>query len=124
MMYGLGVLAFAYFAGQYVGEYLGALLGVQANVGGVGFAMIFLILIKSYMEKKAWTNADFNLGIDFWNKIYVPVVIAMSASQNVKVAVSSGMLALLVGLVPLFLLFGFFPLIVKTFAPKEHGNPE
>lgn len=118
MMYGLGVLAFAYFAGQFVGEYLGSLLGVQANVGGVGFAMIFLILLKGYMEKREWTNADFNLGIDFWNKIYIPVVIAMSATQNVKVAVSSGMLAILVGLVPLLLLFGFFPIIVRTFSPK------
>jgi malonate transporter MadL subunit len=118
IMYGLGILAFSFFAGQFFGEYLGELLGVQANVGGVGFAMLFLIFIKDFLEKRKWTSKDFDLGIDFWNKLYVPVVIAMSATQNVKVAVSSGMLALAVGLIPLILLFGFFPLIVKTFSSK------
>jgi malonate transporter MadL subunit len=113
IMYGLGILAFSYLSGQWLGETLGHLLGINANVGGVGFAMLILISLKTWFEKKQWT--DFEFGIDFWNKMYVPIVIAMSASQNVKVAVSSGILAVLAGLIPTVLLFAFFPALIKYF---------
>ena len=37
-IYGVALLAFCYVTGQIFGEFLGKTLGVEANVGGVGFA--------------------------------------------------------------------------------------
>lgn len=119
LMYGLGLLAFSFLSGQFLGEELGVWLGVKANVGGVGFAMIILILAKDFLEKKNLVNEDFKKGIDYWNVMYVPVVIAMSASQNVKVAVSSGFLAIIAGLVPAVLVFWFFPYFVQKLKPNN-----
>ena len=56
MMYGLGMLAFSFLLGQFLGETLGVWLGVEANIGGVGFAMLLLILAKDFLEKtRRWT---------------------------------------------------------------------
>ena len=49
-IYGVAILAFCYFAGNFIGDMLGALLKVKANVGGVGFAMLFLILLIDYLQ--------------------------------------------------------------------------
>jgi len=39
-----GVKSKGWIAGQFVGELLGEWLGVQANVGRVGIAMLLLVL--------------------------------------------------------------------------------
>ncbi len=44
IIYGVALLAACLLAGLYIGELLGQLLGVQANVGGVGIAMLLLVL--------------------------------------------------------------------------------
>ena len=45
IIYGVALLAFCYVVGQILGEFLGKLIGVNANVGGVSFAMLLLILL-------------------------------------------------------------------------------
>ena len=115
MMYGLGMLAFSFLLGQFLGETLGVWLGVEANIGGVGFAMLLLILAKGVLEKNRAMGSDWASGIEFWNQLYVPVVIAMSASQNVRLAVSSGFLAILAGLLPTVLAFFGLPVLLRTF---------
>ena len=45
VIYGVALLAGCYMAGNVIGDILGALLGVKANIGGVGFAKLFLIII-------------------------------------------------------------------------------
>ena len=115
MIYGLALLALSFLLGQWVGEVLGNLLGINANVGGVGFAMIFLLIFKEWFLNKGWFNPDMEFGIDFWNKLYIPVVIAMAASLNVKSAISSGTLAIVVGILPVILAFLIFPMIIKSF---------
>ena len=115
IIYGLALLSFSYIVGQLIGELLGKLLGINSNVGGVGFAMLILMVLKEVFERKGWWKEDLILGIDFWNKMYIPVVIAMAASLNVKSAISSGNLAILVGIIPVFLGFAFFPVLLKSF---------
>jgi len=114
MIYGLALLALSFLLGQWVGEVLGNLLGINANVGGVGFAMIFLLIFKEWFLNKGWFKPDMETGIDFWNKLYIPVVIAMAASLNVKSAISSGSLAIAAGILPVLLAFLIFPLIIKS----------
>jgi malonate transporter MadL subunit len=113
MIKGLALLAFSFLLGMWTGEILGSLLGIQANVGGVGFAMIFLILIKEWFTRRRWFGSELEFGIEFWNKLYIPVVIAMAASLNVKSAISSGSLAIFAGILPVFLAFLIFPMLVK-----------
>ncbi|MEN2284068.1 malonate transporter subunit MadL [Algoriphagus sp. SE2] len=115
IIYGLALLSFSYLVGQWLGEILGRLLGINSNVGGVGFAMLILMVLKEVFERKGWWNTELILGINFWNKMYIPVVIAMAASLDVQSAVSSGLLAVLVGLIPVALAFAFFPLLLKFF---------
>lgn len=115
LIYGLALLSFSYLVGQWLGELLGKLIGINSNVGGVGFAMIILMLLKEFFERKGWWKPEVIAGIDFWNKLYIPVVIAMAASLNVKAAISSGNLAIIAGIIPVILAFAFFPLLMKAF---------
>ena len=40
IIYGVAALAACHLAGVILGDLLGVILGVQSNVGGVGFAML------------------------------------------------------------------------------------
>jgi malonate transporter MadL subunit len=119
MIKGLALLSFCFLAGMWCGSILGTLLGIDANVGGVGFAMVFLLLSKEYMTSKGLWNGEFGFGLEFWNKLYIPIVIAMSASLNVKSAVSSGLLALLAGTLPVLLAFGVVKILLKQVNPEK-----
>lgn len=121
-IYGIAVLALSYLLGQWMGEFLGSLIGIDANVGGVGFAMMILMLLKEWLVKNSLMSMEMESGIDFWNKLYIPVVIAMAASLNVKSAISSGTLAIAAGTIPVFVSFLVFPSILKKFKPKDDGN--
>lgn len=118
VIYGVALLAFCYLAGQLAGELLGRLLGIEANVGGVGFAMLLLILLNDWFAKKKRTNALTDKGIEFWSQMYIPIVIAMSATQNVKVAVSSGFIAILAGIIPVLLCLSTIPLLNRSAKSK------
>jgi malonate transporter MadL subunit len=113
MIKGLALLSFCFLVGMWCGTLLGSWLGIDANVGGVGFAMVFLLLSKEYLVKKGGWNGEFAFGLEFWNKLYIPIVIAMAASLNVKSAVSSGLLAVLAGLLPVLLAFWVFKVLIK-----------
>ena len=52
IIYGVGLLALCTLVGIVVGDMLGVLFGVKSNVGGVGIAMILLIFIRIWMDKR------------------------------------------------------------------------
>ncbi|MFD2202018.1 malonate transporter subunit MadL [Shivajiella indica] len=122
-IYGVALLALSYLLGQWLGEALGYFIGINANVGGVGFAMMILMLLKEWFIKNNRLTHEMESGMDFWSKLYIPVVIAMAASLNVKSAVSAGTLALAAGSIPVLVCFLVFPILVKNFSPKSNGNP-
>ncbi|MFN6018919.1 MAG: malonate transporter subunit MadL, partial [Bacteroidota bacterium] len=105
VIYGIGLLAFCFLVGQFIGESLGRLLGIEANVGGVGFSMILLMICTDGLQKRGLLPVPTEQGILFWSTMYIPIIIAMSATQNVFAALSQGFLALLVGILPTLLLF-------------------
>jgi malonate transporter MadL subunit len=47
IIYGVALLAFCMLVGVFVGDILGELIGAEANVGGVGIAMLLLIVLSS-----------------------------------------------------------------------------
>lgn len=113
IIYGVTILSLCYLLGQIVGEFLGKILGVEANVGGVGFAMLFLILLHDYLQKRNFFNQKTEEGIQFWSQMYIPIIVAMAASQNVKLAVNSGMIAILAGIIPVIICFAVIPFLAK-----------
>lgn len=115
MIYGIALLAFSFLVGQWMGTLLGHWIGIDSNVGGVGFAMIILILTKELFQRKGWFKPELEYGVDFWGKLYIPVVVAMAASLNVKAAVTSGSLAIAAGVLPALICFFIFPKLIKSF---------
>ena len=116
------MLSLCYFAGLFVGEVMGGLAGLNANVGGVGFAMLFLLLLCSYSEtvKTCLKNERFSDGLRFWQNMYIPVVIAMSASQDVVKAVRSGWLAILCGITLTVLSLCLIPFVSRISSSKNN----
>jgi len=109
MIYGVAALAACFLVGKILGEYLGQWIGIDANVGGVGFSMILLIMVMQWLRKfKGW-NQQADTGVLFWSNLYIPVIVAMSAVQNVKGALSSGAIAVLAGVVPTAVCFFLVP---------------
>ena len=118
-IYGVAILAACFLTGQFLGELLGIWLKIDGNVGGVGFAMLFLILLGDWMKKKKYLPDETEKGILFWSAMYIPVVIAMSATQNVKAALSGGWVAVLVGVFGTALCFFLVPVIAKIGMDKN-----
>ena len=98
---GLAVLAGCYLVGQVLGELLGLALGVDANVGGVGFAMVIFVLVADQLRRRDKFPAASEMGVLFWSALYIPIVVAMAATQNVASALSEGPMAILVGIASL-----------------------
>jgi len=127
---GTALLALCYLVGLVVGELLGKWIGVDANVGGVGFAMILLLVARSQLEKRGLMPAGMQVGITFWAALYIPVVIAMAASQNVLAAVKGGPIALIAAVGAVALCALAIALLNRTrFARSSEGwdkagNPE
>ncbi len=112
-IYGVTILAGCFLAGQYLGDLLGLWLGIDGNVGGVGFGMLFLILLSNWMKEKKYFQPMTESGILYWSAMYIPVIVAMSATQNVKAALSGGWVAVIVGVVATGACFLLVPLISK-----------
>lgn len=98
LIYGLLIMGVCMLVGTMIGDVLGLLLGLKnANVGGVGFAMLFLILVTDKLKEMKKFSKPAESGILFWSAIYIPVVVAMAATQNVQAALKGGWAALIAG---------------------------
>ncbi|MBY0240943.1 MAG: malonate transporter subunit MadL [Burkholderiaceae bacterium] len=95
IIYGTALLAVCHLLGIFLGDLLGALIGVKTNVGGVGIAMILLICARLYMHKRGLMPQTTESGVTFWGAMYIPVVVAMAAQQNVVAALRGGPVAVL-----------------------------
>ena len=113
VIYGVSLLAGCMIAGIFLGELLGKLIGVQANVGGVGIAMLLMILFADFLRRRGRLNPVSQQGVIFWSSIYIPVVVAMAAKQNVVAAVKGGPAALLAGALAVVVSCALVPLISR-----------
>lgn len=113
VIYGVALLAFCYLTGVFLGDVLGALLGVKANVGGVGFAMLLLIILSNKGIDNGWLDKKSQEGIAFWSAMYIPIVVAMSSIQNVVAALSGGVVAVLGGVLGVLFGFVFIPILSR-----------
>jgi malonate transporter MadL subunit len=95
IIYGTALLAACHLLGIFLGDLLGLALGVKTNVGGVGIAMLLLIAARLYMQKRDILPKLTELGVEYWGAMYIPVVVAMAAQQDMVAALRGGPVALL-----------------------------
>src|SRR3954451_6017861 len=95
IIYGTALLAVCHLLGIVCGDLLGRALGMKANVGGVGIAMLLLIAMRHWLHKQGRLCATSESGVNYWGAIYIPVVVAMAMQQNVVAALSGGPMALI-----------------------------
>lgn len=120
---GTALLAACTLFGVIVGSILGMLIGIPANVGGIGISMVTLILVGSYLKRTGKLVLDVESGIKYWAAIYIPVVVAMAAKQNVFGAVSGGAMAISAGVVSVLVGFLLVPIINKSFSKSNATQP-
>jgi malonate transporter MadL subunit len=95
IIYGTALLAACHLLGIFLGDLLGQAMGVKTNVGGVGIAMLLLIFARLTMQKRNILPKLTEAGVEYWGAMYIPVVVAMAAQQDVVSALRGGHLALL-----------------------------
>ncbi len=122
VIYGVALLSFCMLVGVFLGELLGELIGVQANVGGVGIAMLLLIVLSNLSSKKLRLNPITATGIGFWSAMYIPIVVAMAARQNVVAALSSGWMAIIAGVAAVMASFAIIPLLARIGQDAGDGS--
>ncbi len=102
---GVALLALCTLVGVFLGDLLGILLGVKANVGGVGIAMMLLIAARVWLVRRGRLGHATQLGVEFWASMYIPIVVAMAAQQNVVAAVSGGPIVIIAAVGSVLLCF-------------------
>ena len=88
--------------------WMGATIFVGAclqGVGGIGFAMLFLVIVSQKLVDKGLLSKPAEQGVGFWSAMYIPIVVAMSANQNVIAALKGGPVALIAGVGAVFIGF-------------------
>jgi malonate transporter MadL subunit len=113
VIYGVGLLSFCMLVGMFVGDLLGEVMGVQANVGGVGIAMILLLTLSNLGPRGSALSPITETGIGFWSAMYIPIVVAMAARQNVAAALSGGWMAIIAGVAAVAASFAMIPMLAR-----------
>ena len=124
VVYGVALLSFCMLVGIFIGDLLGEIMGAQANVGGVGIAMLLLIVLSSLTKQEFQLSAPTQSGINFWSAMYIPIVVAMAARQDVIAALTGGWMAIIAGVAAVAVSFAMIPLLDKVHIGegRQHGS--
>jgi malonate transporter MadL subunit len=121
-IFGVAILAGCTLAGLYAGDLLGAALGLDANVGGVGVAMLLLIALTNLPGRRLDPASKSGSGVQFWNLMYIPIIVAMAARQNVFAALSGGVMALVAGSLAVLAGFALVPVLGRLARGAKGGR--
>ncbi len=119
VIYGVALLAGCTLLGALLGDALGAALGINANVGGVGIAMVLLIAARLWLQRRGLLAEGVRFGITFWGALYIPIVVAMAATQNVAGAVKAGPMVVAVAAGAVAICFAVVRLMGRFGGPVE-----
>jgi malonate transporter MadL subunit len=75
--------------------------------------MLLLILACNVPRLRFLVSGVSAGGITFWSAMYIPIVVAMAARQNVAGAMDGGILALVAGVSAVVVSFALIPLISR-----------
>lgn len=123
VFYGTAILSACLVTGLVLGKLLGLVIGVDANVGGVGIAMLLLIAACDRLHAAGKIKPLTERGIAFWGAIYIPVVVAMAASQNVIGALKGGPVAIVAGVLAVVACYALVPMLSKMGGELETNEP-
>lgn len=123
VVYGVAALALCLLTGELIGEALGLAVGVDANVGGVGFAMILLVLVTDRLRRRGLFPEASERGVMFWSSMYIPIVVAMASTQNVAEALTGGPMAIIAGLAALAAAAALVPVLARIGPPDDPLPP-
>ena len=131
IIFGTALLAVCHLLGIFLGDLLGQALGVKTNVGGVGIAMLLLIFARLYMQKRDMLPKLTELGVEYWGAMYIPVVVAMAAQQDMVSALRGGPVAVLSAIAAVAVCACVIAAINRSekehvaeeSAPRLHDNP-
>lgn len=122
-IFGTGLLAACTILGVMLGDLLGKAIGVKANVGGVGIAMLMLLGARIFLVRRGLLSPGVKLGVEFWGALYIPIVVAMAAQQNVVAALKGGPVVVVAGALTVLLCFACVG-IIGRFAGRSETMDE
>ncbi len=102
-IYGVALMAACALIGVGAGDLLGQWLHVKANVGGVGIAMVLLVAARLWLERRRALTPGIRLGVEFWATMYIPIVVAMAAQQDVVSAIGGGPMVVIAAILTVLL---------------------
>ena len=79
VIYGTALLAVCHMLGIVIGDLLGHALGMKTNVGGVGIAMLLLIVLRMWLHKYGRFCATSESGENYWGAIYMALLAAAAS---------------------------------------------
>ncbi len=118
-IYGTALLAACLLVGISIGRLIGAAVGIDADIGGVGVAMLLLIGSSDWLQRRGLMSPPSENGVLFWGQIYVPIVVAMAASQNVRGALGGGVMAFLAGALTVAVCFALVRWLARDGRSRE-----
>ena len=68
-IYGTALLSICLLGGLIAGKLIGVAMGIDANVGGVGIAMLLLILASGRLQSAGLMAKPTQNGVLFWSSI-------------------------------------------------------
>jgi malonate transporter MadL subunit len=122
IIYGTALLAVCHLLGILLGDLLGRALGMKTNVGGVGIAMLLLILARLYLHRHGRLCPTSESGVHYWGAIYIPVVVAMAMQQNVVAALRGGPVAVIAAVGSVIVCGLFVSFINRTEPPHAESE--
>lgn len=122
VIYGVALLSGCMLVGSFLGSVLGLLTGLNSDIGGVGFAMLLLLVVTNSKKISSKLPEGYEKGLNFWQAMFIPVIIAMTASQNVVKALDGGILALAAGLGVVIVAFLLVPVFNKFTSKTTDEN--
>ena len=75
--------------------------------------MLLLLILSNLGSRGLALGPVTEKGLNFWSAMYIPIVVAMAARQNVAAAVDGGLLALLAGVAAVLISFALVPVLSK-----------
>jgi malonate transporter MadL subunit len=120
MIYGTGLVAICLLIGRFLGYGIGEFLETRTDVGGVGIAMLTLMATTEALRRTASLSGAAADGIRFWSGIYIPIVVAMAATLDVRAALGGGLAAVVAGVAAVVTGLALVPVIAGT-TPADDG---
>jgi malonate transporter MadL subunit len=76
------------------------------------------LLITDYLKKKNKLTLTSQEGLKFWSGMYIPIVVAMAAQQNVLAALKGGPVAILAAISAVAFSYALVPIMSKESRQK------